>query len=126
MTELKPCPFCGTDDYNVHLQKIDYIAICRARWKVICETCGAEGSEYELPEGAAEAWNRRCGDENAVHMVRCKDCKHWDGDTSYAADRICIAECQKHKTEFNGTITSEVTGENDFCSWGERKDGDAE
>lgn len=45
MTELKPCPFCGTDDYGVHLQKIDYIAICRTRWKVICETCGAEVSE---------------------------------------------------------------------------------
>lgn len=112
MTELKPCPFCGTDDYGVHLQKIDYIAICRTRWKVICETCGAEVSEYELPERAAEAWNRRCGDENAVPAVRCKDCKHSYEDIS---GRVCTY----------GPALECVVEDDFFCGLGERKDGSA-
>lgn len=122
--ELKPCPFCGADDYGVHLQKIDYVAVCLSQWKAICETCGAGASEFNSPESAAEAWNRRCGDESAVSVVRCKDCKHWGGNTVYAADRIYLAECKRHKTQFNEMIADELTGENDFCSWGERKNED--
>lgn len=87
-----------------------------------CPFCGAEVSEYGLPESAAEAWNRRSENERAVPVVRCRDCKHWGGDTVGLADHIYLAECQRHKIEFNGTMADELTGENDFCSWGERED----
>lgn len=122
--ELKPCPFCGTDDYGVHLQKTDYVAVCLSRWKVICETCGAEASEFNSPERAAEAWNRRCGDENAVPVVRCKDCKHWGNESLYRDNRAVIAGCERQKTEIDGVTTTRLTGKNDFCSWSERRNDD--
>jgi hypothetical protein len=40
---------------------------------------------------------------DAVPVVRCKDCKFWDGDFNWC-DRKCVR-----------------MQENDFCSYGERK-----
>lgn len=51
---------------------------------------------------------------DAVSVVRCKDCKHY----GWTANRVPEEQtwwCYKHNTE---------TGNNDFCSRGERKDGD--
>lgn len=48
---------------------------------------------------------------DAVEVVRCKDCKH------YYADPWGWGNCV-----FEGGV-SRRTKTNDFCSWGERKDG---
>ena len=57
--ELIPCPFCGTGGYSVHLQRVYYENENYTRWKVICEGCGAEITEFPTPERAIENWNRR-------------------------------------------------------------------
>ena len=46
---------------------------------------------------------------DVVEVVRCKDCKHSRKMTS--GDYICVVD---HRLAHN---------ENDFCSYGERKDG---
>lgn len=47
-----------------------------------------------------------------VEVVRCKDCKHWGGV-------VFGYRCRK----FSGMNTQIQTSENDFCSFGERKEG---
>ncbi len=48
MPELKPCPFCGSDDVELHGDA----------W-VTCEDCGAETIYCETPEEAIGHWNKR-------------------------------------------------------------------
>ena len=50
---------------------------------------------------------------DAVEVVRCKDCVYWDG-IGYEG------RCEPHK---NGLIR-EYTNYDDFCSYGERREGE--
>lgn len=72
MAELKPCPFCGEFGDAVHFQKLFYHVSYGdtelTRWKVMCENCGAEVSEFCTPERAIEAWNRRTDNGNKTDM----------------------------------------------------------
>ena len=57
MAELKPCPFCKSEDvYLVSETEIEY------NW-VYCKNCEAAGPMKETEEEAIEAWNRRAGEE---------------------------------------------------------------
>ena len=47
--------------------------------------------------------------EDAVHVVRCKDCKHWT-----------MGYCNN----FAYYDYEPVTNESDFCSYGERREGE--
>lgn len=49
---------------------------------------------------------------DAVHVVRCKDCKH--GEPCNEGDIFCIKDI--------GTIESPVHQPNWFCAYGERRD----
>ena len=51
MTELKPCPFCGSDDCQM-LPFGDQVY-------VHCNDCGGESGFDLTAEKAAEKWNRR-------------------------------------------------------------------
>ncbi len=52
---------------------------------------------------------------DAVPVVRCKDCEHWDDDPdTYGADDGPKGKCMK---------LFETMCADDFCSYGERKDG---
>lgn len=52
---------------------------------------------------------------DAVPVVRCKDCVHWDDDPdTYGADYGPKGKCMK---------SFETMCADDFCSHGERKDG---
>lgn len=51
-------------------------------------------------------------DEDEVKVVRCKNCKHWGGV-------VFGYRCRK----FSGMNTQIQTSKNDFCSFGERKEG---
>ena len=62
-TGLKPCPFCGAIDLEEWLKdtsknKCELLKI-RGVWKVVCCGCGVETANYDKPEQAIKAWNRR-------------------------------------------------------------------
>ena len=50
---------------------------------------------------------------DAVEVVRCKDCKHWNEETGF---------CDEHSHFFNDGMCWDMFNENDYCSYGERKD----
>jgi len=54
---------------------------------------------------------------DAVEVVRCKDCKHWEQYN--ACDGTKPHRCMNHDAIFY-----KRTNPNDFCSYGERKDND--
>ena len=54
MYELKPCPFCGSEEV---VYKFEYEVVC-----AMCKTCGATGSKHFAIDDASEAWNRRAED----------------------------------------------------------------
>ena len=56
-----------------------------------------------------------CPTVDAVIVTRCKDCVYWDDDPdTYGADNGPKGKCMK---------SFETTLSDDFCSYGERKDG---
>lgn len=59
MEKLKQCPSCGCGEYEVHLQKLNFENEDFVRWCEMCESCGAEISQFATPERAIQAWNRR-------------------------------------------------------------------
>lgn len=56
MDDLKPCPFCGSNDLTICYN------VLRTYTCVNCYKCGAEGGGCETKEEAIEAWNERVGD----------------------------------------------------------------
>ena len=49
MTEINPCPFCGSGDIRIALTHGDY-------W-VNCGKCWAEGPKCDTESAATAAWN---------------------------------------------------------------------
>ena len=62
---------------------------------------------------------------DAVPVLRCRDCKYWDdGDgKSLRSDGVSFARCKAHNYLIDGRHTGWCPTENDFCSYGKRKDG---
>lgn len=56
-TELKPCPFCGSE------AKYHYRDVPLSKWRhaIVCvsSSCGMEGPIESSKPGAVELWNRR-------------------------------------------------------------------
>lgn len=79
MTELKPCPFCGTDlsefpqvmtvkpvrtdEYLLEKLKRNQIIGSDAGYNVFCVQCGCLGARGMDRKEAIEKWNRRATDE---------------------------------------------------------------
>ena len=62
---------------------------------------------------------------DAVEVVRCRECKYW-GDESgklQRSDGALFARCKVHNYLLDGRHTGWCPTENDFCSYGERKEG---
>lgn len=55
MAELKPCPFCGGKDFRVVFELLMTPKI----YKVVCESCCAEGPLELNEQRAIDAWNKR-------------------------------------------------------------------
>ena len=59
MTELKPCPFCGSDAIGTATDYIDYRAYRKEYWFAYCEDCGARGCMAKTEEDSVRYWNDR-------------------------------------------------------------------
>ena len=62
---------------------------------------------------------------DAVEVVRCRECKYWGDEdgTLQRSDGVLFARCKIHNYLLDGRHTGWCPTENDFCSYGERKDG---
>ena len=60
MSELKPCPFCGStnvdDSYQMGYRKNDHSKIL---YGAGCNDCGCQTELFETTELAVKAWNAR-------------------------------------------------------------------
>ena len=79
-----------------YIKKEDAIASIQAHDPVPEARGGREWAEYLLEDVMSA---------DVVEVVRCKDCKWWDG-----------IECQ--------TRDIDVVDDDDYCSYGEREDGE--
>lgn len=57
--KLKPCPFCGGKAESC----TPWMGMAYGYW-VRCEACGCETEVSSTEEQAAEAWNRRAGEQD--------------------------------------------------------------
>ena len=64
---------------------------------------------------------------DAVPVVRCRECKHWGDEDgkSQREDGVLFARCNVHNYLIDGRHTGWCPTENDFCSYGERRGGQA-
>lgn len=63
---------------------------------------------------------------DAVEVVRCRDCKYWGDEDGKLqdSDGVLFARCKVHNYLIDGRHTGWCPSENDFCSYGEPKEGD--
>ena len=62
---------------------------------------------------------------DAVPVVRCWECKYWGDEDGKLqdSDGVLFARCKVHNYLIDGRHTGWCPTENDFCSYGERKEG---
>ena len=62
---------------------------------------------------------------DAVEVLRCRDCKYWGDEDGklQRSDGVLFARCKIHNYLLDGRHTGWCPTENDFCSYGERKEG---
>ena len=63
---------------------------------------------------------------DAVEVLRCRDCKYWGDEAGKLqhSDGVLFARCKVHNYLIDGRHTGWCPTENDFCSYGKRKEGD--
>ena len=61
---------------------------------------------------------------DAVPVVRCRECKYWGDEDGKLQDSdvVLFARCKVHNYLIDGRHTGWYPTENDFCSYGERKE----
>ena len=69
--ELKPCPFCGSDDVSCDILEDVYY--------VECWDCSAKVESYDGIEDAVAGWNARAIDRDALLKV-ADECDRVDVD----------------------------------------------
>lgn len=64
-------------------------------------------------------------EKDAVEVVRCRECKYWGDEDGklQRSDGVLFARCKIHNYLLDGRHTGWCPTENDFCSYGERKEG---
>ena len=63
---------------------------------------------------------------DVVEVVRCRECKYWGDEDGklQCSDGVLFARCKIHNYLLDGRHTGWCPTANDFCSYGERKEGD--
>ena len=56
MKELKPCPFCGSENIRI---------MGNSNFWCMCDQCGVETQTYDTEEELIEAWNARVEENDA-------------------------------------------------------------
>lgn len=122
MTKLKPCPFCGGIGTLWSIDQCDTVY-------AVCQDCGARTVDYKHAGQAITVWNRRAQPENkpadAVPVVRCGECKYYEPHIDYLTGKpYRFGECEKigERDQEGGACFSRDTDDDDFCSYGERKE----
>ena len=64
MSELKPCPFCGSKKAMVlnmleECRGMELAGITKNNWNVVCQKCFGMGGTRRSAVDAIKAWNRR-------------------------------------------------------------------
>ena len=62
---------------------------------------------------------------DVVEVVRCRECKYWGDEDGklQRSDGLLFARCKIHNYLLDGRHTGWCPTENNFCSYGERKEG---
>ena len=81
--------------------------------KSYMDECSKE-TRFRVYYGYATSFIDAAPTVDAVEVVRCRDCKHWDSETWF---------CDNHSTFGHHGLEWNMFSEDDFCSCGERKEG---
>ena len=86
-----------------------------------CNSLELYPSEYAELENALN----RIPAADVVEVVRCRECKYWGDEAGelQRSDGVLFARCKVHNYLLDGRHTGWCPTENDFCSYGERKEG---
>ena len=62
---------------------------------------------------------------DVMEVVRCRECKYWGDEAGelQRSDGVLFARCKVHNYLLDGRHTGWCPTENDFCSYGELKEG---
>ena len=93
--KLRPCPFCGGGAVLTE----DRYAYSGAPFKVECQNCGANRTDYERG-GAVAAWNRRKDEPPHGDCEKCID------DPDYSCP-FCGEPCGCNNRELGEKIRNE-------------------
>ena len=87
----------------------------------LCATCGEHHTAEDVIMMIETAPT-----VDAVPVVRCRECKYWGDEDGkmQCSDGVLFARCKIHNYLLDGRHTGWCPTENDFCSYGERKEGD--
>lgn len=64
MSDLKPCPFCGSKVELIIAPGYFSQGLSSNGWFVKCKKCGIHQMPYQSDHDAIEAWNRRAGEQH--------------------------------------------------------------
>ena len=70
MSELKPCPFCGSEAELTIVPGYFKSGLSSSGWHVRCLNCYCSQPPYMSDHDAVEAWNRRVSDGSKVHKLQ--------------------------------------------------------
>ena len=89
----------------------------------------SNGTEY-VPIYRMKQWFEHCRNQqrptiDAVPVVRCRECKYWGDEDGklQRSDGVLYARCTVHNYLIDGRHIGWCPTKNNFCSYGERKEG---
>lgn len=126
--ERKQCPFLGICEGRVNDMRLgdldEALRMIKDSRKDNPYVGNVTATAWRMAHDSAISCVEACNTIDAVPVVRCKDCKLWHEETGF---------CEKHSffIDSDGVCCSPaespnwtMTDPNDFCSYGERKDGE--
>ena len=60
MSELKPCPFCGSDDVGIAYRMPEFGE--QVKYFVVCNKCGSRTANFRSTRTAVNVWEARVED----------------------------------------------------------------